>query len=101
MDQNGQVTRMDPALAGEAYRLWIAHKGRERMGLDGGEESAFVEDWKVTGRALKAIAIGTRAKAGEMIDLEREAAALHILAERLVRSLRAQRAPVPETGGAP
>ena len=80
----------EPALAREAFDAWC---GRKAMDLTN-PETEGVEDWHAVGRAL--IALGERAKAGAVLDIPHEAAALGIPPERLVRSLKAQRAPVPE-----
>ncbi len=82
----------DPALAGQAFDAWCGNKAMDLSNPD--ESETPIEDWHAVGRAL--VAIGERAKAGAVLDIEHEAAALGIPADRLIRSLRAQRAPVPE-----
>ena len=93
MDRNGQISSTAPALAGEVYRLWLDHQGRERMDLEGGQGPDLAPDEKAIARGL--FAAGDRAKAGETLDIPHEAAALGIPPARLIRSLRAQGA-IPE-----
>ena len=81
-----------PELAGQAFDAWGSRKPMDLT--NPAEPEGGVEDWKVTGRAL--VALGRRAIGGEQIDLNQEAAALGIAPERIVRSLKAQKAPVPE-----
>ena len=81
-----------PELAGQAFDAWGSRKPMDLT--NPAEPEGGVEDWKVTGRAL--VALGKRAIGGEQIDVEQEAAVLNIPPARLVRSLKAQRAPVPK-----
>lgn len=82
----------EPALAREAFDAWC---GRKAMDLTNPPEADLDrEARKAVARGLCAAA--ARAIGGEALDIDKEAAALGILPERLICSLKAQRAPVPE-----
>ncbi len=81
-----------PELARQAHDAWLS---RAALDLTNEPPDPPVEDWHATGIAL--VALGERAKAGAALDIPTEAAALGIDPARIVRSLRAQSAPVPES----
>ena len=73
-----------PELAREA---WMAFGAGQTLDLSNPADDDLVEDWHAMGIALCAVA--DRAKAGEAIDVQAEAVALHISPSRLQRSMHA------------